>query len=187
VSATQSISSDTPLQPSISTPDPPQAQTTSPRESGWRADARRAQWSAAWQKLSISGLHHESETAMRVSDLLVLADVARLSGHPREAVFPLERIVSRCANDPRAALASFTLGTMRLDQLSEPSAGAKDIERALALEIPSALAEDAQARLVEAYARAGDVERARDAARVYRQRYPQGRRTRDIERWSSED
>jgi len=76
---------------------------------------------------------------------------------------------------------------MRLDQLSEPSAGAKDIERALALEIPSALAEDAQARLVEAYARAGDVERARDAARVYRQRYPQGRRTRDIERWSSED
>jgi transmembrane sensor len=160
---------------------------TGPTEAAWREAAKNAKWSTAWEKLSVSGLRHESETAVRVRDLLLLADVARLSEHPREATVPLERIVAQYPNDPRAALASFTLGTMRLDLLSEPARAARDIAHAMELGLPHALAEDALARLTEAYARAGDSRRARDTAGQYRKRFPQGRRTNEIDRWSPPD
>ena len=46
------------------------------------------------------------------------------SGHPAEAVAPLQRIVDGFAADPQAPLAAFALGRLQLDDLNQPHAAA---------------------------------------------------------------
>ena len=113
--------------------------------------------------------------------MLALADVARLSGHPREAVAPLERILTDFAHDPQAPLAAFALGRLELDALDRPRAAAAALESALALGVPRSLREDVRARLVEAHERAGDGEGARAAARAYVRELPSGRHRAEME------
>jgi transmembrane sensor len=124
---------------------------------------------------------------LSVADLLALADVARLSGHPREAVAPLERILSRFASDPQAPLAAFALGRLELDALDQPRKAAAALERALALGVPRSLKEDVRARLVEAYGRAGDRTAARAAARAYLREFPDGRERAEMETQAASD
>lgn len=150
----------------------------------WRLAATRHDWKAAWQTLGADGMLREVARTDDVADLLALADVARLTGHPNEALKPLRQIVGSHADDPRSAMAAFTLGRVLLDSLGNPVQAGFAFERAIALKLPSSLAEDAQARLVEAYARAGAVVQARAAANLYRARYPAGRRLTDVNHWS---
>jgi transmembrane sensor len=110
--------------------------------------------------------------------------VARRSGHPDVAVGPLQEIVTRHARDPRASVASFTLGRVWLDALGNPGQAVLAFQRALALKLPMTLAEDAEARLVEALARSGRAEEARAAADRYRSHHPSGARRADVDRWS---
>jgi TolA-binding protein len=119
--------------------------------------------------------------AAAVEALLAQADAARSSGHPERAVRAFDRVVKRYPNDPRAALAAFTLAHMYLEQLARPSAAAAAFERASALGLPRALAEECAALTVEAYARAHQGERARAAAQAYRQRFPEGVRRSAVE------
>jgi transmembrane sensor len=153
----------------------------------WRTAARDRDWKRAWEALGASGVAQEAARSDDVAELLALADIARLSGHPSEAVAPLDLVVQRHAGDPRAALAAFTLGRLLLDSLGQPARAASALELAVALRLPAALAEDAHARLVEAYARAGDTARARTWADTYRSRYPDGRRAADVDRWSARE
>jgi transmembrane sensor len=118
-----------------------------------------------------------------VNDLLALADVARLSGHPAEAVAPLERILAEFARDSQAPLAAFALGRLELDSLGRARAAALAFRKALDLGIPQALREDVLARLVEACARSGDVGAAGRAADDYRHEFPSGRYARAIDGW----
>lgn len=83
-----------------------------------------------------------------VADLLAQADAARLSGRPREAVAPLERILAEHAGHPDAALAAFTLGRIEADALRRPERATRAFERAIELGLPPALERDASARLV---------------------------------------
>jgi transmembrane sensor len=142
----------------------------------------------AWQDLAERGQYHEAydslrnETQVPVRDetheLLLAADTARLSGHSSEAVPYLRRILLRHRDDPRAYLVAFTLGRVLLDELGQPAEAADAFERARASRGP--LAEDALAREVEAWARAGDPRRARALAVEYQRAYPQGRRIRAV-------
>ena len=150
----------------------------------WRSAARQKDWARAWRTLGADGIGREASRSDDVSDLLALADVARLSGHPREAVLPLQQIMAGHSGDSRAAIAAFTLGKIQLDQLGEPAAAAGAFERALSSNLPGSLAEDTLARLVLAYARAHDSARARAAAERYRTQFPKGHRILDVERWS---
>jgi transmembrane sensor len=118
-----------------------------------------------------------------VVDLLALADVARLSGRPAEAVVPLERILSEFASDAQAPLAAFALGRLELDSLGRARAAASAFRRALDLGIPSGLREDVVARLVEACARSGDFVAARQVADAYQREFPSGRHARAIQGW----
>jgi transmembrane sensor len=104
------------------------------------------------------GIARETASATSIETLLQLADIARLSGHPQEAVAPLTRALEAFRSSPQAALAAFTLGRVQLDQLdlARPAAGA--FERAIALRLPRALLPDCYRRLAEAYGRAGDAE-----------------------------
>jgi transmembrane sensor len=150
----------------------------------WRKAASEQDWQRAWDALGPDGLARQTRQTDSVEDLFTLADVARRSGHPAAAIGPLEEIVTRHPKDPRASVASFTLGRVQLDALGNPGQAVLAFQRALALELPQTLAEDAEARLVEALARSGRTDAARAAAEQYRRHHPDGARRGDVDRWS---
>jgi transmembrane sensor len=122
-----------------------------------------------------------------VDDLLLLADVARLSGHSSEAVAPLLRVIDEQSGDPRASMAAFTLGRIQLDALGQAAAAAQTFSRAIAMGLPQGLREDAYARVVEARARAGDRAGARAAAAEYQASYPSGSRLAEVRAWAERE
>jgi transmembrane sensor len=140
----------------------------------WRVLARDGHHHEAFASLGTQGIARETRR-LGVADLLVLADVARLSGHGEEAVGPLERILRRFPSDPQAPLAALALGRLELDTLHRPADAAVALNRALALGVPVSLREDVRARLVEAYARAENWPAARTAAAAYVREFPHGR------------
>jgi transmembrane sensor len=168
-------------------PQPAQQATHGDSEARWRVAARNRHWDAAFEQLRADGLQREARVAQQIEELTLLSDIARLSGHPREAVAPLQRIVNEHERDPRAALSAFALGRIRLDSLGEPAAAARDFERALVLGLPRALSEDAHARVVEALARANDGVAVRRAAQRYRAEFPQGKHRAAIDALSPPD
>jgi len=115
--------------------------------------------------------HAEEDPA----ELLAAADVARRSRDPRAAVAPLRRLVQRHPKDPRAPSAAFTLGWVLLTDLDRPREAAGAFADAERLAPRGALAEDAAARIAEAWQSAGESRRAAEAARRYEQMYPTGR------------
>jgi transmembrane sensor len=95
---------------------------------------------------------------------LLLADVARLSGHPADAVVPLRRFLDAHASHPEAPLAAITLARVEL-ALGRPAAAASAFERAEALGVPSSFDAEVCAGLALVLARSGSVAPAREAAR----------------------
>ena len=178
-----------PAPPEASAPDPTLAVVAAPGlvveepaepRASWRDLARRGRSAEAFAVLGEQGVRREARR-LGVADLLALADVARLSGHPAEAVAPLERILEGFARDPQAPLAAFALGRLELDALDRPRPAAAALERALTLGVPRALREDVRARLFEAHMRAGDADAARAAAEAYVREFPSGRHRAEME------
>jgi transmembrane sensor len=182
--ATQDATQDATATGLASAPRPPAAVTSAAAP---RRDPVADEAGGAWRELARGGHHREAfaalgaqgllrETKRRgVGDLLVLADVARLSGHATEAVAPLERILREFPGDPQAPLAALALGRLELDTLNRPARAATALNLALSLGVPHSLREDVRTRLVEAYARAGSRAAARAAAAAYLREYPDGR------------
>ena len=161
------------------TPEPDRTPALSP-PGAWRELARRGQHREAFAALGAQGLRREARR-LGIADLFALADVARLSGHPADAVAPLDRIVTNFASDAQAPLAAFALGRLELDSLGRPARAVAALNKALALGAPQSLREDVRARLVEAYVRAGDQAAARSATDAYRREFPDGRHSKTIE------
>lgn len=153
------------------------------REAPWRAELAQRRYDRAFEALGIDGHARETRRARDVAALWELADVARFSGHPSEAAVPLRRLVEEHPNDPRAALAAYTLGRLELDVLGAPHAAAESFARSEALGLPEALREAAAASRVEALGRAGRRDDARVAAERYVIRHPEGARRVQVERW----
>lgn len=157
--------------------------------------APRAPVARAWRKLAAQGEHEKAYTALGgggiavearsapVDDLFALADVARLSGHPGEAVEPLRRILADHAGDARTSLAALTLGRVQVRSLAMPDAAARSLQMAMTLGIPSGLSEDAHALLIEARSTAGDRAGARAAYARFRLLFPESARTSELRRW----
>jgi transmembrane sensor len=112
--------------------------------------------------------------------LLADADRARLAGHYEEGVALLRRLVREHHDDQRAPLAAFSLGRILLGDLRRPAQAAMAFARARALAPDGPLAEDALAHEVEAWARAGDLDRARARGDEYLRVYPNGTRASDV-------
>lgn len=109
-------------------------------------------------------------------DLMLAADVARQAGRPERAVAFLQRVVDEHPRELCAQLAGFSLGKIYLDSLDEPTLAARRFAAVRAMAPSGGLAQDALAREVEAWARAGASDRARAAATEYARLYPTGRR-----------
>ena len=157
--------------------EPPEAPSAA-ASVGWRDAAARGDYAAAWAALAT--LHAPLDG---MEDLLRAGDVARLSDHPGAAVAPLARAVKLHPDDPRAPLAAFTLGRVHLEDLGAPRDAALAFADARTLAPDGPLAEDALAREVEAWSRAGEAETARARALTYTERYPQGRRVHAVRRF----
>jgi len=115
----------------------------------------------------------EGETA---EGLLAAADAARLQGRAEEGAALLRKILQSHRSDPRAPLAAFTLGRVLLMELAQPRQAAAAFAEARALAPDGPFAEDALAREVEAWAKAGDEAKAKARAQDYLRSYPSGRR-----------
>lgn len=168
----------------------PSAQEPAPRLEPSAASAPRARSQTPWRTLAEQGdydaafarLSAEGPSAVRdnVADLLLAADVARFSGHPADAVRQLERVLRAHAGDSRAPVAAFTLGRTLLDELGRPREAAEAFATARRLAPSGPLAQDALAREVESWSRAGEPSLARERARQYIERYPSGRRLKAV-------
>lgn len=134
--------------------------------------ARRGEYARAYAALQAAGGGTGLASA---ADLMLAADVARLSAHPQAAIAPLRELCARYPKDKRAPVAAFTLGRVLLDDLGRAAEAADAFERAQALWPSGPLAEAALARAAEAWRRAQRSDRARVLAEEYVRRFPQGR------------
>jgi len=147
--------------------------------SSWRSLAQSGSFDEAWQAMHKPGA---APVRSQPEELMLAADVARLSGHPAEALAPLRRLLAEHRADPRAPLAAFTLGRVLLEELGRPREAGDAFVQAQALDPDGALVEDASSREVECWSRAGDPVRARAAAERYLQRFPNGARAKAVRR-----
>ena len=166
---------------------PPGRERIAAQESipAWRELAKRGAYAEAYENLGPDGIAGRAKTA-DLEQLLALADVARLSGHPRDAVEPLERAVAEHARHPSAALAAFTLGRIHVDSLGDAAAATRAFETAIALGLPQALIEDAYLRLIEVRAKAGDRQGAHQTWRKHHEQFPQSTRRSIADHWGRE-
>jgi transmembrane sensor len=175
----------TPAAPAPPRPSPARSAPPARAPAEWRSLADRGAYTEAYRSLGPEGLPAAMEGA-NGDDLLALADVARLAGHPRDALGPLARVAETPGGGPRAALAAFTLGRVELDSEGDPAAASGAFARAIALGLPAGLVDDAYARLIESRARAGDRDGARDAAREYAERFPDRSLPPRVRAWTEE-
>ncbi|MBN2528543.1 MAG: FecR domain-containing protein [Deltaproteobacteria bacterium] len=110
----------------------------------------------------------------RVDDLLLAADVMRLTRNPERAASYLSRVVRQFPQSTRRTAAAFTLGKVYLNELG--NAGAAASMFAIAAQNSSPLAEEAMAREAEAWYRAGNSKRANRAVQRYLNQFPNGAR-----------
>lgn len=143
----------------------------------WRTLAQDGDYRGAFERMTE---HGPNAVRDEPGDLLFAADVARLSGHPDLAVKKLERVLRAHASDSRAPLAAFTLGRTLLDSLGRPREAAETFAKARMLAPGGALSQDALAREVESWSRAGESGLARARALEYVERYPNGRREKAV-------
>lgn len=139
----------------------------------WKRLAAIGDYQAAWLELQSTPPKDEA------AELLLAADVARLSGHPDAAIAPLERVTQKHRSDARAALAAFTLGRVLLDDLGRPRDAMSAFHTAETLAPTGPLAEDALARRVEAASKAQHPS-AHELAVTFLERYPTSVRARAV-------
>lgn len=106
-------------------------------------------------------------------ELLETANAARVAGRTRDAAQAFDALRKGYRGDPRAGLAAFELGRLRLDALGDPAGAVEAFGDAMALSPGAGFREDAEARRVEALDRMHDG-RCPAARQAYLARYPGG-------------
>jgi hypothetical protein len=139
----------------------------------WQTMARAGHYRAAFDLASRAGF--ESECArVSASELGLLVDVARYAGHVDRAEQAARTLRARFAGKPQAALAAFTLGRIAFDRASDYGDAARWFRVYLSEQPGGGLAREAEGRLMESLARSGQMSQARQVAREYLERYPEG-------------
>jgi len=146
---------------------------------GYRAQVARQDYQGAYAALS----REPALAGETVEELLVAADVARLSDHPAQAVSYLQRIVRDHPRDQRAPLAAFTLGRT-LSGLGRQRQAMEMFARVHSAWPDGPLAEDALVREAEAAFTLGDTARAARLAAQYERAYPRGGRRAEVRRYA---
>jgi transmembrane sensor len=106
--------------------------------------------------------------------LFEAAREARREGRSDRAAALFAELVDQHPRDARAPLAAFELGRLRLDVLHDTAGAIEALERSLTLAPGASFRQDALARLVSAYDRAGRASACRDSRDRYLREYPDG-------------
>lgn len=118
-----------------------------------------------------------------IEGLFAEADRARQAGDLGRSLAYFERVIATAPRfDPRRGLAAMSVA--RMTMRSNPARAAAAL-RATLDGMPADLQENANARLVEAYAKSGQTKAAQSAAQRYLERFPNGRRAEDVRRWAA--
>ena len=96
------------------------------------------------------------------------------AGRMADAARTYQALLTSHPRDPRAGLAAFELGRLRMDRLDDMPGAVQALEQAVALAPGAELREDALARLVAASAAAHDRARCARARTRYLTEYPTG-------------
>jgi TolA-binding protein len=107
-------------------------------------------------------------------DLLDQGNAARRAGDASAAAKAYEALLADYPSDPRAGLAAFELGRLRMDRLGNLQGAVQALRQAVTLAPGSAFREDAMARLVHAYGAMGAGAPCRSAKKAYLDAYPKG-------------
>jgi TolA-binding protein len=108
------------------------------------------------------------------SDLLLLADVARLGGAPQRARSVLTSLRSRYPGHTNSAVAAFTLGRIAQEQEHDDRRAIQWYRTYLKEEPKGRMSEGARARLLKATLRVGSDAERDQAARDYLANHPTG-------------
>jgi transmembrane sensor len=147
----------------------------SPR-ADWRSLSQSGDYEGAYRLLAEGNAVEDDSAA-----LMDAADAARLSGHPEASLSYLRKVLDGHRQSPVAPLAAFTLGRVLLERMGQPSEAADAFATARNLAPQGSLAQDALAREVEAWSKAGHPQEAFERARHYVEKYPSGRRLRAVQ------
>lgn len=151
----------------------PSAPTSAPAHERWRELAKAGSYRealAAARELGVDGL----VVAASASDLLLLADSARLGGAPQLAERALLSLRKRFRSHPNASVAAFSLGRLAAETRGDQRAAIKWFNTYLRSAPSGGLADGARGRLLTAYLEVGDRAAARRAARDYLKHHPSG-------------
>lgn len=170
-------------EPAAREPTRPSGRPTQPTGPSWEELARGGELRGAFELAGLPALRIAMRRAEGLSDLLLIADVARAGQEPRIAAEALRIGLERFPRDRSAGVAAYALGRLELRSLGAAGDAAQHFAQALELGVPSALAEAALARRVEALSRTGSAE-TRSAAEAYLGRFPNGAYRDAVLRWS---
>lgn len=150
-----------------SQPEPPPSAALS--DDNDKSDAASLSVTATAPETSNANLKPNTEA----KDLFELAQLARINGNLRESDDSLNKLRKSFRADPRAGLAAFELGRMRMDIFGDVSGSMDALHDAIKLSPRAPFREDAEARLVQLYHRQGDS-RCQVARAQYLLRFPNG-------------
>jgi transmembrane sensor len=106
--------------------------------------------------------------------LMDQGNAARRAGDARSAANAYQTLLGKFPRDPRAALAAFELGRLRMGPLKDVQGAVRAFQSAIALSPGSAIREDSMAHLVEAFAMSGQSGQCAAAREAYLKAYPSG-------------
>jgi transmembrane sensor len=165
--------------PSSRSPPPPPPSPPAALAPDWRRLAEQGDFADAWGVLE-PAFAPTVDASVDREELLLMADTARSTGHADEAARALERRLDLAPDD---AAAAFTLGRLELERRDRPLEAAERFAQAARGTPASPLRYDALVRRVEALRRAGEQDRAAQAAREVLREFPNGAHTARLEKW----
>jgi TolA-binding protein len=149
----------------------PESNVTRARAADWQADYRAGNYAEALVLARSSGADKRLGE-LSASALLELSEAARLGGDPELAVRALTALLRRFPVTSEAREARFLLG--RVQALRGEGASAIEAFEGYLASGATRYASEALGRLMELYSARGDTDRAREIARRYLERAPNG-------------
>ncbi len=149
---------------------------TPPREEvqlSWKALAREGKYHAAVALAEDAGFDRLIVTGT-VSDLMLLADAARLASNPFDAQKAYRAVRKRFPGTRQSERAAFALGRVEFESEGNYAAAARWFEICYRENKSGPMAREAAGRLIEALNRAGEEKRAAIASKEYLTHFAQG-------------
>jgi hypothetical protein len=115
-------------------------------------------------------------------ELFESAETSRINGKLHDSADALNKLRRTYRSDPRAGLAAFELGRMRMDIFGDVSGSVDALRDAIQLSPGAPFREDAESRLVQLYNRQGNREACKAAKSAYFSHFPKGAASKVVSR-----